>query len=207
MTLPLSVFPNLCSTHRVSQKIVFRNIAQFSIRAVKILVFWDAEHIYTIGRCLAQCVYTCVNPIYSPLIPLNNGHLIKGFDCIQEGPNTFGPRVPQFWQKNFWFFSTWKYWVLALRNIFWSLGCIKNAKNVNSFVYGQRCFVPKNHKNWPYRFGDIATIPSKTWFFTIFTFLAFLTHQNDQKMFQKCSAPSWIQSFAVFLKTNFWDTL
>ena len=52
-----------------------------------------------------------------------------------------------------------------------------------SFVYGQRCFEPKNHKDWPYRFGDIATIPSKTWFFTNFTFLAFLTHPNDQKMF------------------------
>ena len=53
------------------------------------------------------------------------------------------------------------------------------------FVYGQRCFVPKNHDNWPYRFGDIATIPSKTWFFTNFTFLAFLTHPNDQKMFRR----------------------
>ena len=108
-------------------------------------------------------------------------------------------------------FSTWKNWDLALRNIFWSLGCVKNAKNVkivknqvfegnvaisqkwkkienfvgHSFVYGQRCFEPKNHKDWPYRFGDIATIPSKTWFFTNFTFLAFLTHPNDQKMFQR----------------------
>ena len=54
-----------------------------------------------------------------------------------------------------------------------------------SFVYGQRCFEPKNHKDWPYRFGDIATIPSKTWFFTNFTFLAFLTHPNDQKMFRR----------------------
>ena len=57
-------------------------------------------------------------------------------------------------------------------------------KICHSFVYGQRCFVPKNHKNWLYRFGDIAKIPSKTWFFTIFTFLAFLTHPNDQKMFR-----------------------
>ena len=55
----------------------------------------------------------------------------------------------------------------------------------HSFVYGQRCFVPKNHKNWPYHFGDTATISSKTWFFTIFTFSAFLTHPNDQKMFRR----------------------
>ena len=53
----------------------------------------------------------------------------------------------------------------------------------HSFVYGQRCFMPKNRKNWPYHFGDIATIPSKTWFFTIFTFSAFLIHPNDQKRF------------------------
>ena len=45
--------------------------------------------------------------------------------------------------------------------------------------------MPKNHKDWPHRFGDIATIPSKTWFFTNFTFLSFLTHPNDQKMFQR----------------------
>ena len=51
-------------------------------------------------------------------------------DCIQGGLNTFGPRVPQFWQKFFWCFSTWKNWDLALRNIFWSLGCVKNDKNV-----------------------------------------------------------------------------
>ena len=51
------------------------------------------------------------------------------------------------------------------------------------FVHGQRCFLPKIHKNWPYGYGDIATIPWKTWFFTIFTFSSFLTHPNDQKMF------------------------
>ena len=59
----------------------------------------------------------------------------------------------------------------------------------HSFVYGQRCFVPKIHKNWPYRFGDIATIPSKTWFFTIFTFLSFLT---------KVFGPAWVQSQCTF---------
>ena len=65
-------------------------------------------------------------------------------------------------------------WIKILKKIF-----------CPSFVYGQKCFVPKNHKNWPYRFGDIATIPSKTWFFTILTFLAFLTHPNVQKMFRR----------------------
>ena len=47
-------------------------------------------------------------------------------DCIQAGLNTFGPRVPQF----FWCFSTLKNWDLALQNIFWSLGCVKNDENV-----------------------------------------------------------------------------
>ena len=51
-------------------------------------------------------------------------------DCIQEWKNTFGRRVPQFWRKLFWCFSTWKKWDLALWNIFWSSGCVKNAKNV-----------------------------------------------------------------------------
>ena len=51
-------------------------------------------------------------------------------DCIQAGPNTFGPRVPQIWRNFFWCFSTWKNWDLALWNIFWSLGCVKNDKNV-----------------------------------------------------------------------------
>ena len=37
----------------------------------------------------------------------------KAGDCIQAGPNTFGPRVPQFWQKFFWCFSTWK--ILVIR--------------------------------------------------------------------------------------------
>ena len=94
------------------------------------------------------------------------------------------------------------------------------------FAHGQRCFVPKNHKNWPYCFGDIVTIPSKTWFFTIFTFLAFLTHPNDQKMFwrarsqffhvlkhqknfrqnwgtlgPKVFGPAWIQSYVLFPST------
>ena len=66
----------------------------------------------------------------------------------------------------------------------------KMAKNFEKFflppfVHGQRCFLPKIHKNWPYGYGDIATIPWKTWFFTIFTFLSFLTHPNDQKMFRR----------------------
>ena len=79
-----------------------------------------------------------------------------------------------------------------MRNFnFCKVGCFskmeENFENFfcQPFVYGQRCFVPKNHDNWPYRFGDIATIPSKTWFFTNFTFLAFLTHPNDQKMFRR----------------------
>ena len=63
-------------------------------------------------------------------------------------------------------------WLKILKNFF-----------LPPFVHGQRCFLPKIHKNWPYGYGDIATIPWKTWFFTIFTFLSFLTHPNDQKMF------------------------
>ena len=43
--------------------------------------------------------------------------------------------------------------------------------------------MPKNQKNWLYRFGVIAQKPSKTWFFPFFGFLAFLTHPNDLKMF------------------------
>ena len=53
-------------------------------------------------------------------------------DCIQTEPDTFGRGVPQFWW-NFlrWVLVfTWKNWDLALWNFFWSLGCVKNAKNV-----------------------------------------------------------------------------
>ena len=55
----------------------------------------------------------------------------------------------------------------------------------------------KNYKNLLYPFGDIAPIPSKIWFFTIFTFLAFLSHP---KMTKKCSeglkvfSLAWIQT-------------
>ena len=104
---------------------------------------------------------------------------------------------------------------------------LKNLKIFfsHSIVYGQRCFLPKIHKNWPYHFGDIATIPWKTWFFTIFTFSSFLTHPNDQKMFQRARSqffhvlkhqknfrqnwgtlgpkvygPAWIQSYTLCTK-------
>ena len=55
-----------------------------------------------------------------------------------------------------------------MRNFtFCKVGCFskmeENFENFfcPSFVLGQRCFEPKNHKDWPYHFGDIATIPSK----------------------------------------------
>ena len=50
-------------------------------------------------------------------------------------------------------------------------------------------------------------MPSKTWFFTIFTFLAFLTHPNNQKMFWRARS----QFFKVLKhQNNFcqnWGTL
>ena len=102
----------------------------------------------------------------------------------------WGPENLGLWQLKFWISKKWKNGFLRNFN-FCKVGCFskmeENFENFfcPSFVYGQRCFEPKNHKDWPYRFGDIATIPSKTWFFTNFTFLAFLTHPNDQKMFRR----------------------
>ena len=101
-----------------------------------------------------------------------------------------------------------------MRNFnFCKVGCFSKMEEnfeiffCQPFVYGQMCFVPKNHDNWPYRFGDIATIPSKTWFLSNFTFLSFLTHPNDQKMFRRARS----QFFHVLKHQKFfcqnWGTL
>ena len=73
----------------------------------------SCDNFKILGRYLHFAIYVCLS-----------------VDCIQAGPYTFGPRVPQFWRQFFWCFSTWKNWDLALWNIFWSLGCVKKAKNV-----------------------------------------------------------------------------
>ena len=49
-------------------------------------------------------------------------------DCIQTGPNTFVEGVPEIWRSFLRGFNIWKNWYLALRNLFWPLGCVKNAK-------------------------------------------------------------------------------
>ena len=49
-------------------------------------------------------------------------------DCIQTGPNTFVEGVPEIWRNFLRGFNIWKNWYLALRNLFWPLGCVKNAK-------------------------------------------------------------------------------
>ena len=80
-------------------------------------------------------------------------------DCIQEGPNTFWPRVPQFWQNNFGgsLIITWKNWDLALQNFFWSLECVKNAKNVkivkNQVFEGIVAISPKRYGQFLWFFG------------------------------------------------------
>ena len=118
-------------------------------------------------------------------------------DTELQGPENIG-----LWLLKFWISKKLKIGFLRKFQFLQNFFC-------HSFVYGPRCFVPKNHKNWPYCFGDIATIPSKTWFFTIFTFSELLTHPNDQKMFQrarsqffhvlkhpkKVFSPPWIQSY------------
>ena len=56
---------------RVSKKIV-RNVAEFLFRgfwAVKIWVFWGAEHIYAITRCLAH-VHNVSTHVWTPIFPL-----------------------------------------------------------------------------------------------------------------------------------------
>ena len=69
--------------YRVSQnKIVFRNIAEFSLRgvwAVKIWVFWGAEHIYVITM-YPMCLHLC-EPQFLHFTHLNS-HLIKGFAIL-----------------------------------------------------------------------------------------------------------------------------
>ena len=59
--------------YRVSQKdIVFRNVADFLLRgiwAVKIWVFWGAEHIYAINRCLAH-VPNLATLVWTPISTL-----------------------------------------------------------------------------------------------------------------------------------------
>ena len=76
-TFHLQVPTSVCS-YRVSQKrIGFRNVAEFSLwglSAVKMRVFFGAEHIYTMTR---RFVFTFANPHLSPYIPLN-GHIVKG---------------------------------------------------------------------------------------------------------------------------------
>ena len=61
--------------YRVSQKKNgFRNVAKFSLRgvlAVKIRVFWGAEHIYTITRCLPH-VLNVSSPVWIPIYPLTH---------------------------------------------------------------------------------------------------------------------------------------
>ena len=57
-------------------------------------------------------------------------------------------------------------------------------KNFSCFLV-LSCFEPKNHRNLLHHFGDMAKIPTKTQFFTIFAFLAFLTYPNNQKIFGK----------------------
>ena len=59
--------------YRVSKiKILFRNVAVFLLRgvlAVKIWVFWGAEHIYAITRCLAH-VPNLSSLVLTPNFPL-----------------------------------------------------------------------------------------------------------------------------------------
>ena len=64
-------------------------------------------------------------------------------DCIQAGPNTFVEGVPKFWRNFLRWFFTWKYWYLALQNIFKSLGLGKNAKNPKK---GKNRFLRENSK-------------------------------------------------------------
>ena len=69
-------------------------------------------------------------------------------DCIQTGPNTFVEGVPKFWRNFLRGVHTWKKWYLALQNLFWSLGCVKNAKK------------PKNMKNQVFE-GFLAIAPKQ----------------------------------------------
>ena len=58
----------------VPKKIGFRKVAQFSPRgvwAVKIWVFWGAEHIYAITRCLAHVLKVLMSLCEPPFIPLH----------------------------------------------------------------------------------------------------------------------------------------
>ena len=56
-TFHLQVPTSVCSYRLSQKKIGFRNVAKFSLwglSAVKIRVFWGAEYIYTLTRCLAH---------------------------------------------------------------------------------------------------------------------------------------------------------
>ena len=109
--------------------------------------------------------------------------IIVTSDCIQAGLNTFGLRVNQFWWKYFWRFSTWKNWDIALWNLFWSLGCVKNAENVkivkNQFFEGIVAISPK-------RYGQFL------WFLAQNTFDH--KQKNDKKDFSNF--------FSIFEKTS-----
>ena len=114
------------------------------------------------------------------------------------------------WVLKFWI--SWKTKSGFLRNFnFCKVDIFSKMKKVfekiffQPFGIGYRCFVPKNQKNWLYRFGVIAQKPSKTWFFPFFGFLAFLTHPNDLKMFWRARYQFfYVKTPLKKFRQNFW---
>ena len=96
------------------------------------------------------------------------------------GPKNIGLRLLKFW------ISSKKIQIFDKFQFLQSWFVLKNGKKMSriffghSFVYGQRCFVPKNYKNWPYCFGED---------------LNFFMYWSTKKIFvKKVFGPSWIQS-------------